>query len=90
MEIPAEWRVLEWEPSRRQVHRIETPVSSATITVEVLGDVEDARLRVAADSRLLPRARSLGRPLERALVKRVLARRIRRRLSAVEAGIDRS
>lgn len=87
--IAAEWRVREWNPPRRQAHRIETSVSSATIAVEVASVGGNARLRVAVDSRVLPRARPLGRLIERGLVERVLSRRMRRRLATIERGIER-
>lgn len=70
----SEWRVTEFDPPRRQVHRGNLGIMQPVLTFEL--DPLDGYTRVhqTVDFELLPHVNPLGRLLERLFVRRMMQR----------------
>ena len=70
----SEWRVTEFDPPRRQVHRGDLGIMQPVLTFELDPSDGSTRVHQTVDFELLPQARPLGRLLERLFVRRLMQR----------------
>ena len=84
----SEWRVTEFDPPRRQVHRSDLGIGKVVITFEL--DPADGYTRVhqTYDFEVLPQFRPLGWLLERLIVRWLIQRGVNRTLSGLKRVVE--
>lgn len=73
----SEWRIVEHEPPRRQVHVGDLGIMKPRLTIAVEPEGEHARLRQTVEFEALPALRPLGALLERLVIRRQMAKGLR-------------
>ena len=71
------WRILVFEPLRRQVHVSESAALPSTMTLALAPAGTGTRLTMSVEYRLLPQLGPIGRLLERVLMNRLLGQVLR-------------
>lgn len=82
------WKIIKFDPPRRQVQRSQSKEMNATFTADLQPEGSGTRLSVEMDVYLLPVLRPLGWVLEKLIVRRKMKTDVERSLKALKQLIE--
>lgn len=85
----SEWRIVEFDPPRRQVHVGDMGIIEGELTITVEPEGEGTRWTQTVDLEVLPRLRPIGRLLDRLVIRRQMARGLARTMAAGKGLVER-